>query len=233
MLEFAVALAALALLALGTVMISNYQELQRRGIIAARQSAFLGAWLAGRPGSRSLSEQTRADFFDDRSLVDAVGRPLLTDREALSVTNATGRAPGRGAGAFTALMAPLRVASGFLGGEFDLRDDGYLTGVVGIRSAGRDGLPPPFDSLELRFEQSYALLTNAWSAAGPSQVGRRSSGLVPAHALSSLTTTWRALSAPLSLVEPSLRQLCPGIVEPERVPDDRLSPGGISLSPSC
>jgi hypothetical protein len=94
-------------------------------------------------------------------------------------------------------------------------------------------MPVPFRTLQLRFSQPYALLGNDWSASGPSHVARRAGGLVPTHVLTPLSRIWRPLSAPLSLFEPSLRDLCFGLLEPDRVPEDRLGPGPVQRPASC
>jgi hypothetical protein len=233
MTEFAVCAGVLALLLLGTTTIGGYQEAQRRAISAARQAAFEGGWLDQRTGSQPLQERLASLHFDDSGLSDATGRSRVVARESVRVTGATVQVPGRGAIATEFLLKPLRAAGGFLGGGFDLNDSGFRTGIVSVETNGENQLPAPFRGLQLRFEQPYALLTDAWSAADPHHVARRAGGLVPGHALASMSGLWGGLSAPLSLLEPSLRQLCLGLIEPDRVPEDRLEAGTELVRASC
>ena len=70
-----------------------------------------------------------------------------------------------------------------------------------------------------------------WSAAGPAQVAERAGWLVPTARLPALRSVARALAVPLSLLEPAMRDFCPGRVDPEVVPVDRLGPADSSLPP--
>jgi hypothetical protein len=225
MAEFAACAAVLALLLLGTATISGYQEVQRRGVVAAREAAFEGAWLAGRAGSRPLQEQLAQQHFSDPGLMDATGRAAVVDPDAVRLSGDDTQLAGQAALATRVLLTPLRTVGGFLGGDFDLDDRGMRSGVISADIVGADHLPAPFRDLPLRFEQRYALLADAWNAGSPQHVARRAGGLVPGRALSSISGVWRGLLAPVSLLEPSLQRLCLGVVEPDRVPEDRLGEG--------
>jgi hypothetical protein len=233
MAEFAAGVAVLAMLTLGSISIVGIQEVQRRGIVAAREAAFQGEWIRQRTGTDSVREQLAREHFDDPSLTNAVGSARMLHPADVELMAEVGGAPGRGASAVEFLFQPLRAAGGFLGGNFDLDDDGFLTGIVRTRLGGVGRMPPPFSSMRLEFDQPYALLGNDWSASGPSHARRRAGGLVPTHLLTPLSSLWRPLSAPLSLFEPSLRELCLGLVEPDRVPEDRLGPGAVQRPASC
>jgi hypothetical protein len=163
--------------------------------------------------------------FTDSALVDATGQSRLVDTDTVRVTSDVIAVPGQAAVATNFLLTPLRVAGGFLGGGFDLNERGFRTGSISLQISGNNHLPPPFRDLQLRFDQRYALLTDAWNAANPQHVAGRAGGLVPAHALASVSGLWRGLLAPVSLLEPSLQQLCLGLIEPDHVPDDRLDAG--------
>jgi len=119
----------------------------------------------------------------------------------------------------------LRAASGFLSSGFDLRGDQLVAGEVRAQIAALPGLPSPFDALELEFSAPFALMADGWHAGGPPHVARRAGGLVPTERLSGINELWRPLSVPLAIVEPSLRELCLGLIEPDRIPEDRLGPG--------
>lgn len=225
MAEFAACAAVLALLLLGTATISSYQEVQRRNIVAAREAAFEGGWLGRRAGSRPLQDLLAQQHYSDTGLTDATGQAAVVAPEAVRVTGGDAPLSGQAATATRGLLTGLRTAAGFLGGDFDLDEQGMRTGVVSVDIIGANHLPPPFRDLQLHFDQRYALLADAWNAGGPQHVARRAGGLVPGRALSSMAGLWRGLLAPVSLVEPSLQRLCLGVIEPDRVPDDRLDPG--------
>lgn len=225
MTEFAVCAALLSLVLLGTVTIGGYQEVQRRTIVASRQAAFEGGWLADRSSAQSLSSRLATLHFDDPALIDATGRSREVDADKIRVTSSSESVPGQGAIATNFLLTPLRVAGGFLGGGFDLDERGFRTGTVSAQISPNPHLPSPFTDLRLQFDQRYALLTDAWNAANPRHVARRAGGLVPTRALTSMSGLWQSLLAPVSLLEPSLRQLCLGVIEPDRIPADRLEPG--------
>jgi len=232
MTEFAVCAASLCLLLLGTVTISGYQEAQRRTIVAARQAAFEGGWLGDRVSSQSQSSHLATWHFTDAGLVDATGKAQTVDADSVRVTGEVAAVPGQAAIATNVLLTPLRVAGGFLGAGFDLDGQGLRSGTVSAQVRGDNDLPSPFRDLQLGFTQPYALLVDAWNAANPRHVSGRAGGLVPTHALGSLSGLWQGLLAPVSLLEPSLRQLCLGLIEPDRVPDDRLD-GGPQARVSC
>ena len=233
MAEFAAGVAVLAMLTLGSISVVGIQEVQRRGIVAAREAAFQAEWIRQRTGVDSVREQLAREHFDDPALTNAVGTARMLRPADVELTAEVGGAPGRGASAVGFLFQPLRAAGGFLGGNFDLDDDGFLTGIVRTSLGGADRMPQPFSSMRLQFDQPYALLGNDWSASGPPHAARRAGGLVPTHLLTPVSALWRPLSAPLSLFEPSLRELCLGLVEPDRVPEDRLGPGSVQRPASC
>jgi hypothetical protein len=64
-------------------------------------------------------------------------------------------------------------------------------------------------------------------------VRQRAGGLVPTNRLQALNAVWRPLSLPLGILEPSLRKLCFGLIEPDRIPEDRLGSGRTPLPDAC
>ena len=233
MVEFSLCSTALSLLLFGTWTISGYQEVQRRAIVAARQAAFEGAWLS--EGSRMDEERSRLAglHFDDAGLIDATGKARLVSAQSVRLQAQSGPAPGQATASFEVLIAPLRAAGGFLGGGFDLANEGFRTGAVITETMAMSDLPAPFRDLQLSFRQPYALLSDGWNAGGPAQVLQRADGLVPSGALSGVAGLWSALSVPLSVIEPSLRQLCPALIEPDHVPEDRLGAGPAQQDAKC
>jgi len=233
MVEFSLCAGTLALLLLGTWTINDYQEVQRRAIVAARQAAYEGAWLAENFRIEGERSRLASLHFDDAGLTDPTGATRLVSTESVRLEAQSGPAPGQGTAAFEFLTAPLRASGGFLGEGFDLANKGFRIGAVVAETRAPPNLPAPFRTLTLRFRQPYALLTDGWNAAGPAHVARRAGGLVPASILSGLTGLWSGLSAPLGLIEPSLRQFCPALIEPDRLPEDRLGPGRPQPGPTC
>jgi hypothetical protein len=231
--EFAAGVAALGALTLGSICVAGLQEVQRRGIVAAREAAFQSERLRQRSSNESLRLKLSQEHFNDAGLTNATGTALLLKPDDISLVAQVSGAPGRGASAADFLFRPLRTVGGFLGGGFDLEDGGFQTGLISADVSGTNQMPAPFSSLQLRFDQPYALLGDDWSASGPPHAGRRAGGLVPSHMLAPLATLWRPLAAPLSIFEPSLRELCFGIIEPDRVPEDRLGPGSTQRPATC
>lgn len=231
--EFAAGAAVFSLLMLGTVALAGYQEVDRRGLLAARQAAWLGSWYADRLGVQVLSAELYASHYADAALQKPADGRRYVEPESIALAVTNGSPGGATRTAAAAMLTPLRVADGFLGAEFDLSVAGFRSGTVRARVEPMRGMPPPFDSLDLEFSSPFGLLGDAWNAGGGEHVQRRVSGLSPSGELRGLNAIWRGLRAPLSLIEPSLARLCLGIIEPDRVPEDRLGAGSTPLPGSC
>lgn len=233
MAEFAVATAVLSLVLLGTLAIGGYQEVDRRAVMTSRQSAWLQGWSPQGVDAAALSEKFHRELFADSGVREPAGRRLLVAEEDLQVQAGRVMPGGRAGATAQALRLPLRVTGGLLGASFDLDERGMTQGVVRTRIAPIDALPAPFDTLELHLQAATVLLDDAWHAAGVEHVERRAGGLVPLSRLRALNAIWRPLSIPLGIFEPSLRQLCLGLIEPDRIPEDRLGPGSTPLPTGC
>jgi hypothetical protein len=233
MTEFAVGAAVFALLLLGSITIAGYQEVQRRMAIAARQAAFASAWAGARaPYSQSLRTVAQR-HLDDPAVVDAFGRNRYVAGASITAAASEHAAPGLSGAAMQAMLVPLRAAGSFIGGDFDLSADHLLRGSLTVPIARQPALPAPFRSLELEFRQPLAIMIDAWNAGGVNHVRSRSRGLVPTSALTGLQAMWRPLAAPLALLEPALGELCLGLIEPDRIPEDRLGAGFSPLPRGC
>lgn len=232
MTEFAVCATVIALLLLGTITIAGFQEAQRRGAVLSRQMALQGAWLVSRPDHSASLQDIAQKSVDDPGLVDANGARLLQAADVQVQASAQGT-PGLARTSAQAMLLPLQVAGGFLGAGFDLDADGLFAGSVNLSLQPGRQRPPPFDSIELELRQPFAWMADAWNASGISQVRSRTAGLVPMSSLSGIQSLWRPLTTPLALIEPSLAQLCLGIIEPDRVPEDRLAAGRTLLPGRC
>jgi hypothetical protein len=232
MTEFAVGMTVMALMLLGSITIAMYQEMQRRTSIAARQGAFQSAWTGSRDGYSTVLRRAAELQLEDSAVVDAMGHRYVGASD-ISVAGSIQPAPGRAQGAAHAMIDPLRVAGGFLGGGFDLSTRGLLVGSIGMNIPPNPRLPEPFAGISVQLQQPLAVMTDAWNASGASHVRDRASGLVPTTLLSDLQMLWRPLLAPLALIEPSLSRLCLGIIEADRVPEDRLGSGRTALPGRC
>ncbi len=233
MTEFAVGAAVLSLLLLGSITIAGYQEVQRRTAIAARQAAFEGAWRGAGSDRAMLVRDVVARNLDDAALTNAGGQDRYVLRSGINATATDLPPPGLSRDAARAMVAPLRVAGGFLGGNFDLRTTGLLSGTVNVEIGPQARLPQPFNTMTVQLRQPFALMTDAWNAGNARHVLNRSSGLVPTSALTGMQSLWQPLIVPLSLIEPSLSQLCLGLIEPDRIPEDRLGAGRSPLPGRC
>lgn len=231
--EFAAGAAAMSLLLLGTVLLAGYQEVDRRGLFAARQQAHEGAWLGGRvPQATQVRALYSAQLADPGVSAPFDGHQYIAE-DGLAVEEGETGAGGAAATAADVMLQPLRAAGGFLNPAFDLANDGLVRGVVRSRLLPPAGAPAPFGSLALELAAPYALLGDAWHAGGATHVVRRTGGLVPGSTLTGLARIWQPLLAPVRLIEPSFGELCLGMVEAERIPEDRLGAGTTPLPRRC
>jgi hypothetical protein len=201
--------------------------------MSARQSAWQQSWAPQDTDAALRARDLHRRNFADAGAMDPTGRQLLVGEDELLVSASHQEATGVAGTTAELMVAPLRAVSGFLGSGFDLRDDGMMSGGLRARLEPLTALPRPFDTLELELGVPYALLGDAWHAGGTRHVQERAGGLVPATRLAALNSIWRPLAAPLSIVEPSLGQLCLGAVEADRIPEDRLGPGRTPLPDRC
>ncbi len=232
MTEFAAGSALLVLLLMGALSLGGYQEVDRRLVLAARQSAWQQSWMPA-ADTAALARELHGSQLADAGVRDPAGRTLLVEEENLAVTTFRRDTSGVAGAAAGLMLAPLRIASGFLGSGFDLRDDGLQQGSLQAHLEPLQGMPAPFDSLQLDLGAGWALLGDPWHAGGPRHVEQRAGGLVPSARLKVLNAIWGPLAVPLGIVEPSLGQLCLGLIEAERVPEDRLGPGRTPLPGGC
>jgi hypothetical protein len=232
MAEFAAGAAVLSLLMLGTVTLSGYQEVQRRTLSVARQAAYTGGWDVNAQ-MQPLAARLYATHFNDAGAADPISGDRYTAENDLRVNSTWNAAEGAAADAAHLMLDPLRVSTGLGNPGFDLRNSGLLQGRVDARIGPLSRLAAPFASLELEMSSPFALLADAWHAANPAHVRRRTSGLVPAARLTAFGGIWQGVSTPLRIVDPSIGQLCLGLIEAERVPEDRLGPGSTPLPAAC
>jgi hypothetical protein len=233
MTEFAVAASALALMLLGSLAIAGYQEADRRTVLAARRAAWQESWRPGSASNEAGVESMHRELFMDTGTREPTGREPLVGQGELTVDAARRQPSGIAGGTVELLLSPLRVASGFLGSGFDLTEGGLVAGEVRAHIQPIGHMPAPFDELDLQLKVPFALLGDAWHAGGPSHVRLRASGLVPTGRLDAVNRIWQPLSVPVGILEPSLRELCLGVIEPDRIPEDRLGAGRTPQAGAC
>jgi hypothetical protein len=215
--EFAVSVGVLATLLVGMPVICRYQELQAATIEGARRLAFESAWNEAGPARVGI-DAIRRDLFPQ------TGDSAQVVASRINASDRQDPAPGLAGQAARALLAPFRAVA-FVQPGFDLRAPLMYRGALAVVLSRPSQLPGPFDEIPIELQEHYALLGDHWASSGPGQVAGRAGGLVitralrPLHALTALGTRL------LSIVEPAFRDLCPGQVDPERVPADRLGAG--------
>lgn len=233
MVEFAVAMTVMSLLLLGTVTLAQYQQVERHTLLAAREMSFAGGWAGMQAGAGTSATRLHEVLFTQAGVREPLRGDVLVADEDLRVENATARLQGLAAQSAEAMVVPLRVAGGWLGRGFDLTTATYSRGSVRARIAPLSQLPAPFDGLDLSLEQPFAIVGDAWHAGGSGQVTGRAGALVPTTALAGIRQLWQPLSAALSVVEPSIAEWCPGLIEADRIPEDRLGVGTTPLPRGC
>lgn len=233
MTEFAVGAATLSLVLLGALVLAGYLEVDRRVVGAARDEAWQGVLPRASADPQVVASNVHRQSLADSAVFDPTGRRVLVREDDLEVEGAHRQLSGPAGSADEILLAPLRLTSGLFGADLELADAGQFQGSIRATVAAIDGMPAPFNELDLPLQASYGLLGDAWHAGGSRHVQARTEGLVPAGPLRALGAIWQPLSVPLGVVEPSLRQLCFGLIEPDRIPEDRLGPGHTPLAGDC
>ncbi|MEY4761408.1 MAG: hypothetical protein RLZZ200_1264 [Pseudomonadota bacterium] len=223
--EFAVSAAVFALMLLGTVWIFRLHDIQRQAILSARAAAFTESWMHGRESADAAQLRLRQVHFEQAGWLDPTGNEPMPGSEQAVVLRLSQRSPpGTAPAAVDVAMAPLRAVGSFLGDGFELPMNRQATALVEVGIDPVKRLPEPLSSLGLRLTERYSVLGDTWAAGGPAEVVRRSAALVPASILRAPGQWLAPLLLPLSLFEPAVKRLCLGLIEPDRVPRDRLSP---------
>jgi hypothetical protein len=215
MAEFAISVAVLALLLLGMPVIGRYHELQLATVEGARQLAFRNSW--------RQSGQSNADLGALRvALFPSLPNDGLPDVAQIDSRSEVSAAPGSAGQAARIWLAPFRFAAA---SRFDLHDRAFHGAELKVTTTAPAALPEPFAGSRLEFSGHYELLGDDWASSGPAQVAERTSGLLVARPASVLRPLLLFGKGLLMLVEPAIRDFCPGTVDPEQVPPDRLVPG--------
>jgi hypothetical protein len=222
--EFAVAVLVLVSLSLGMRLLASYHDIQRQAMLAAREMVFSASWRSSLPPAAAQSAQVKALHLQQPGWRDPTSQvALLAGAEDVAAQLSQGPPPGRAAPLLNGVLRPLQSVSDLAGSGFDLSAQRFFHAQVDVQLPALAHLPEPWPQLSLQLKEPAALLTDTWSAAGPQQVARRAAAMVPSHLFAQPLSLVTPLLRVTSLFEPSLRQLCVGLIEPERVPEDRLS----------
>lgn len=246
MAEFAVAVGVLALLLAGLPALQRYHQLQFAAVGAARESAWLGSWrdigapaAAVAPGLVPGLAQLRSRWLpggdaDAGAGGGGGGAHGEADARELRIGLSRPGLPGAAGAGTRALLLPLRPLAA-LGGSASsggLRAGGLVQATVSLEVATPAELPEPFGGLGLTLREQHVLAADGWGAAGPAQVVARVQPLVPSSLLARVPGLASVGTALLSLIEPQFRHFCPGLVDPEIVPADRLGRGSADEPPT-
>lgn len=194
-----------------------YHDIQRTAQRAARDATWLAGW---RVADAATSSRESLAELPWRHPADAL--PILQPGGGLEHVASDNSPPGRAAAMLQFMAAPLREAGGYLGESFALTQQGFRRVRLDVQVSPLRGAPAPFDTLQLSLRGEAALLTDAWNAGDPSQVAARAGGLAPTRLLLSAEAPMRAFKTLLRVVEPAYEKFCPGLIEPDRIPDTRL-----------
>lgn len=214
MAEFAVAVTVLVMLLLGLPVIGRYHELKLATLEGARLLAFQDSWRQAGPARPDTAAMQAALFIPAAS----TDQPQAQQMKAALATGAT---PGGAGQAERALLAPFALAVRLRSG-FDLHAGDLHRADLRVAVSRPPETPEPFREIPVELTASYALLGGDWASSGPGQVASRAGGLVITRAAQPLQPLMSLGSALLSIVEPAFRHFCPGLVDPEQVPADRL-----------
>ena len=231
---------ALLPLWLGILYVSRWHALQHATIGAARHAAF-EAWVdAGRGDPAELTARTRRPGVSDdpARFAGAVAepdlplaqRPLWRDQRGgrlvtepgprVRIDPAAQPEQVEQAESFAfALIAPARAVGG---PRFDLQRTAARRGEVAVPLQHAADLPEPFGGLRFTLVERLELLVDTWAAADPAQVARRTAALSPSAALRELARPLDPVREAVALFEPAFERVCPGRIEPDIVPGDRL-----------
>jgi hypothetical protein len=244
MVETLAALLFIAPLGLAVLYLGRWHDIQHATVSAARYGALAAVSSPGSSTSRDIEASAARRFFStapDRfrsspggaSGALAAGRPAwrtpdghadLIDPEGQPTVQLRRVAQPTAVARTEALAFGMIAPAAVLGvGTFDLRRSAAVRAeaIVPLRaitSAGARLLPEG-----ARLQEHLELLVDAWGAQDSRQVAGRIGAFVPATRLGDAVALLAPLRWAITLFEPSFARFCPGRIEPDIVPADRLS----------
>lgn len=241
MAETLIATTLLVPLWLAVAYVSRWHDLQHTTIASARYAAFEAHVSAGREDPARIETMTRLRLFSrdparfTSAVVEMDERPQWSDHRGVAslldrdagprVEVAAAPQPALIADAerqVFALLAPARVVGG---PQFDLQRDAARGAIVTVPLRHADVLPAPFGGLRFALSERLSLLVDPWASRDPRQVVARVEALSPVGRLRELVRPLEPVRWAVSLFEPAVERLCPGRVDTDVVPPDRLLGG--------
>jgi hypothetical protein len=241
--ELLVCVGVLIALFAGVVLVGRYHEIQAATIAASRYAAFergalsssghllrIEALARGRfferpPGALTASDARAADerWSPPQAWRDLAGRRALLEQPAhvrIEISDAS--IPGAAGTTARTALGVLRTSGLGSPYAFDLAATGFVTASVealalDLTAGEEQGVPP-----RLRLRERVALLGEDWSSPGPRRTAERTAAISPAGWFASIRSTFAPARWALSILEPAFAQFCPGRIDPEIVPADRL-----------
>lgn len=186
---------------------------------------FMQHWIAGQSHRASLQSQVRVAALAESLAVGQSAAPgFHGDVDVQVARRETPALAGTVEQAGLALLAPLQALAP---GRLDLRRDGWIRAEVSV-----DAPEHPFwRNGPQRWREPLALLVDDWSLDGPAAVERRTQTLLPATPIEWVFAALDTVQAAVYVLEPALRGSCARRIDPEVVPEDRISAGAQPAAP--
>ena len=232
--EFVVLALVMVPLLLIIPLIGKYMDIAQTTAVASRYVAFEGAVRhtssnGGWKSDGELAQEVRRRFFsssdapiktnDTAGDFNAHRNPMWFDHHGRPLLPVFGSNVTVG----TVKESTSQPIGTVYANSFGLSRDNLYTGNVNVTVANIAGLQP-FDALGLSITRKTALLADPWGASGPSSVSSKVKGANAAFPYAALKVAAAPLSPFISLLEPNSSPPDVGIVDPDKVPADRLGP---------
>ena len=230
-----------------------WQDLQHAAIGAARYALFDTASRPGGAGVAAVQARTlirvlsagagRVRVLDpvdpgsparyppraDWRGLDALA-PVLTTVESLQVTVDSAPQPESAERVERTAFAMLSPALALGVGTFDLGRAAARRSRVQISLDSRILRGAGFHEPRLRLQESLYAMVDPWVSRGAEQVAARTRSLSAVGLVGSATEQLEPVKDAIELFEPAVRGLCPGRLDPDIVPEDRLQGGSPALN---
>lgn len=215
MVESLVAMLVLTPLLFAIVQLSALQRAEQAALGAARAAAFAAHQGVDGPGGSLSSARLRSLYFAD----EVASAAVVT--EATRQPDAAEQAEDISMALIVPALAVGAGDPGFPRSRAVLARAWVTVPSTGFTSSG--------DDAGHRIDAGLPLMLDDWDAEGVTDVWRRTAALSTTGRIAAWRAPLSALAAPVRLLEPSAAQLCPGRIDPDIVPDDRLR--GLSRAP--
>jgi hypothetical protein len=247
MTEFIIATLLLVPLFIGMTLLARYLDIRSSTVQAARYAAFERATRLNALSDVAMGNQVRDRLFtfSDAALRSTDGlaanagwrneNPNWTDHSTsperliaapgdITLRTRETSPPGTAGQVATRLVDVIDDVSRISGSRFDVNTRAFHEAQVSVKLADLAALPAPLDRMNVTLTERTSLLADSWHAGSRRAVARRSGALVPTRLFQRFTDVLEPLLDVFSVIEPAFDQLCLGHIDPDIVPEDRLSP---------